>query len=168
MVSRWFGGSSKKQPKSDVNPPLTPSENQDEDGFTHISGSQQSSANNRSSFPGYPSLSPGADGFPPHPPEKPRSESSTNVAGSYSVNTASGHALDGVRFVLAGACSATSTSSTTGTSASSDVEKLVESVETRLRKLESLTYNADYYDFNLEKSVMQEDITATMRRMQAT
>lgn len=158
-LSRLFGKSSKKVPPSpsSLSSPSTEafssSGPNEDDGFTLLGPAKSES-------PGYPLLPP-TDAMPYPPGTRGAAGASSNSNGTLPSQSSVSvpHVLDGVDFKLSGKCSLDDDSSRSQTNA------FLDEVSARLDAAQNLI-QASNYDFRLEKSVVESDISATMRRMQ--
>ena len=141
-MNRLFG-KSKKQPASQFQE--QPDNSGEEDsGFTVVAAPEQPATVSTTSSTAYSYGTPSATS-PPYA-----------VSGSQAQVPASAkppvHYLDGIPFVLGGGCGET------------DLDATLARAEAATNRLKSVNWGAYEYDFGLEKSVIEQDITATMKR----
>ena len=173
-ISRLFGKSSKKNPQSPSSGPPTDAfaspdaanvSGQEDDGFTILGPARGDRPNSYQGATGlgYPVL-PGSDATVPYPPNPMRGGAGPG-GGNYPTGTMASQssvtmpsALDGVPFQLSAQVS-------TNRGRSQSRDDLLDEVGARLEAAQQLIHSSNY-DFRLEKSVIESDISATMRRMQ--
>lgn len=144
-MNRLFG-KSKKQPVNQAQE--QPDNSGEEDsGFTVIAAPEQpaivTNSNSSTSPYGYQ---------PPAVPNSPYAIGSTQVQAP-STSKPPVHYLEGIPFVLGG-----------GTG-ENDLDAILARAEAAAERLKHINWGAYEYDFGLEKSVIEQDITATMKRM---
>lgn len=160
VFSRFFGKNPKKVSQSPSQSSSDPTFDHvatagEDDGFTLISGGGGNSGNSQN----WDAVLPPSDSspnmlVPPYPPN-PAAAPVTCATQSMSV-----HGLDGVPFVLSVKCQFAGNKGRRG-----QADTLLEDVSVRLATVQQLIQSADY-DFRLERSVIESEISGTMRRMQ--
>jgi hypothetical protein len=113
---------------------------------------------NRGSYNGYPALPPSETTVSPYPPAPPTTAYPTGTLSSIHSSHIP-HLLDGIPFQLSESCSLKSRRN------GNDRSGFLDDVQARLESVHQLIESANY-DFRLEKSVVESDISATMKRMQ--
>ena len=149
-----FGKTSRKAPLPSYDPlnDATVSSTSEDESFTVIE--QQKSPQKLHQFP------PVAESDSSYP-----TPYATATLGSQSSSSLP-HALDGVPFQLSSSCRRVLEAGGAAVATTRSLEGLLEDVERRLETGQQLALRAAEFDFKLEKSVIESDITSTMRRMQ--
>ena len=144
-MNRLFG-KSKKQPASQFHE--QPDNSGEEDsGFTVVATPEQPAA-----------ISTGPSNTSPYGYSTPAVASPPYAIGGNQAQTPASakppvHYLEGIPFVLGG-----------GSGGEQDLDAILARAEAASEKLKSINWGSYEYDFGLEKSVAEQDITATMKR----
>ena len=158
--SRLFG--SKQKPKPSVSDQGSDNAASEDEGFTMVGGASQREQQQQPAVaPRYPAL-PGSNGDgsaitpSPYPPPGTSAAANYNTLTSQS-SVSAPHALDGVPFALAPHCAPSSELR--------ELDRLLAEAQTCLDSAQTLVQSSNY-DFRLEKSVVDSDVSATLKRMQ--
>ncbi len=150
-MERLFGRKTKKSSTTSASPATTspgnPAVVAEDEGFSVVSGS--------SNQPVYPNIT---NPYAPNVPQTAQSITEQNGLPQKGGKNAPGSAsayLDGVPFVLSTKCSGT------------DLDALVARVEGISERVKNVDWAATEYNFNLEKSVVSQDLATTLSRMNA-
>ena len=139
-MNRLFGRSTKKP--SGTNPAQEqPDHPPEEDGFTVVAAEERPTA----TIPAISNANPYGYNTPAYPVGSSQVQAATPTKPPV-------HYLDGVPFVMGGG------------SAEYDLDTILARAEAASERLKSINWGAYEYDFSLEKTVIEQDVTATMRR----
>lgn len=152
MAFRLFGRSTKKSSAPSNSGQEQADNSAEDDGFTVVAAEEQPPLIQISNAqPSVNSSNPYGYTTPGYSPY-PVGSSQTQAAAPAKKPV---HYLDGVPFVLGNG------------SSESDIDAILARVESASEKLKSINWGVYEYDFGIEKTVIEQDITATMKRMKS-